>query len=432
MANYSNILRQIHNEKAFRTLPDLSQLLYFVVRTHPNMTAIGAYRATIEGMASERNWSLSKFKKFFNPLVKSGYVEYNSTASCIVIPDWFEVNKPVNPNVAMAWATYLENIPDCPLLEKHVERTKAFMEVLGEGFMEGFAKGLAKYLRKGFAKPFGDTVKTVSAIPEKEKEQEQEEEIPLTEAVVENSGIRHETKPESNQSGGGFSNKYSTEEKIKVAAAFFRRLMGYPDSGYVLSPSRWQIWRQAFDDVERYRKDDDPLKLFCVAMWAFILNRRNSSSQKNKPYYDPAEYLFKGQGDNRRVYSYELMESYINKGIERIRKGEKMPLVTPEAIEKAKQDGKDAAKARVQEEARREEDRNKSSEHMKKRFEERYIRFLANRPADNREKRIFEEWKENGLPDWALELQKNNAGIPKPASTLNGGQATEKNPSNKI
>ena len=57
MSRYRKIDPRIWNDKKFRSLSDRAKLLFFMLLTHPSMTALGAMRATLPGLASEMGWT---------------------------------------------------------------------------------------------------------------------------------------------------------------------------------------------------------------------------------------------------------------------------------------------------------------------------------------------------------------------------------------
>ncbi len=53
MARYRKVDPKIWNDEKFRALSDDGKLAFFMLLTHPHMTAVGAMRAMPSGMASE-------------------------------------------------------------------------------------------------------------------------------------------------------------------------------------------------------------------------------------------------------------------------------------------------------------------------------------------------------------------------------------------
>jgi hypothetical protein len=56
MARYRKIDPRIWNDQKFRELSDDAKIVFFLLLTHPHMTALGAMRATVAGLAAELGW----------------------------------------------------------------------------------------------------------------------------------------------------------------------------------------------------------------------------------------------------------------------------------------------------------------------------------------------------------------------------------------
>ena len=56
---------RIWNDAKFRDLSDNAKLVFFMLLTHPNMTALGAMRATVAGLAEEMGWEPEAFREAF-------------------------------------------------------------------------------------------------------------------------------------------------------------------------------------------------------------------------------------------------------------------------------------------------------------------------------------------------------------------------------
>ena len=162
MARYTKIRRELWNLSVFNALSGDAKLAYFLVATSPGQTPVGALRATMPGLAAELRWSLRRFRPAFKELVVAGLVEVDETASYVGIPDFFEQNRPENPNVLKSWIRTLELLPDCELKEQLCARLEGLARDLGESFLEAFEEAFAKPSGKGW--------------PNQEQEQEQEQE----------------------------------------------------------------------------------------------------------------------------------------------------------------------------------------------------------------------------------------------------------------
>ena len=159
MAHYRKIDPRMWNDEKFRTLSTEGKLAFVLLLTHPHMTALGAMRATIPGLAAELGGK--GFAEAFREVFAKGLAKHDEKASCVYLPRFLKYNKPESPNVVKAWAHSIDLIPECHLKSELIQEVKGFAEALPEAF--------GKALPKAFAK----------AMPNQEQEQEQEqEEIP--------------------------------------------------------------------------------------------------------------------------------------------------------------------------------------------------------------------------------------------------------------
>jgi len=148
MTRYTKIRRELWNVSSFTARSDNAKLEYFLISTSPQQTPLGAMRATVPGLAAELGWSLRRFRPAFDELLAAGLVEADQTASYVGIPDFFELNRPKNPNVLKSWIGALELLPDCALKVQLCSRLEALAEQLGESFAEQFRESFAKQAPK--------------------------------------------------------------------------------------------------------------------------------------------------------------------------------------------------------------------------------------------------------------------------------------------
>jgi len=158
MAKYRKVDPRIWNDEKFRGLSHDGKLVFLFLITHPHMTALGAMRASLPGLASEIEMTPKAFGEAFGEAFAKGMVEHDSQASFIALPRFLKYNSPESPNVVKAWAASLDLIPECALKSKLIQRVKDFTKGLSEGFLEGLPEAFAK------------------GMPYQEQEQEQERE----------------------------------------------------------------------------------------------------------------------------------------------------------------------------------------------------------------------------------------------------------------
>ena len=160
MGRYRKVDPRIWNDAKFRTLDDQGKLVFFFLLTHPHMTAIGAMRASLPGLAAEIGWGIEAFRKAFNEASSKGMAEHDEKASFIWLPNFLKYNPPESPNVVKAWVHSLELLPECDMLNRVVTASVGYAKAMSKGFVEALPEAFAKTM----------------PIQEQEQEQEQEEE----------------------------------------------------------------------------------------------------------------------------------------------------------------------------------------------------------------------------------------------------------------
>lgn len=158
MGKYRKVDPRIWNDAKFRTLSDNAKLVVFFLLTHPHMTAVGAMRATPEGLASELGWSQKGFREAFQEVCEKGIAKHDDEASFVWLPKFLRYNPPESPNVVKAWSSALEMLPECSMYFELLQAVR--------GYLKGMPEGFQKALPEAFAK----------TMPNQEQEPEQEQE----------------------------------------------------------------------------------------------------------------------------------------------------------------------------------------------------------------------------------------------------------------
>jgi hypothetical protein len=148
MARFRKIAPRIWNDAKFREVSDDAKLIFFLLLTHPHMTALGAMRATEAGLAAELGWFEERFHRSFAELLQRGMALYDERAAMIWLPNFLKYNSPENPNVVKSWQGSLDLLPECDLKAQVIHACRRRLETLPEGFAEGFTEGFAKPFRK--------------------------------------------------------------------------------------------------------------------------------------------------------------------------------------------------------------------------------------------------------------------------------------------
>jgi hypothetical protein len=96
MARYRKIDTRIWNDARFWVLSDAAKLIFLLLLTHPHMTALGAMRATLAGLAAELGWLERCFRRAFGEIIRLGMVRHDEQAALIWLPNFLKYNAPGN------------------------------------------------------------------------------------------------------------------------------------------------------------------------------------------------------------------------------------------------------------------------------------------------------------------------------------------------
>ena len=144
---------QIWNDAKFNSMTPCGKLSLLFLLTHPNMTSIGAMRATKIGLASELGIDP---KEFDEPFAK-GIAKACQEENVIWLPNFIKYNPPENPNVVTSWVKSLECLPEGDtkktIISKIINYLKTgFQDSFSKAFTEGLGKGLSKGFNQGYSK----------------------------------------------------------------------------------------------------------------------------------------------------------------------------------------------------------------------------------------------------------------------------------------
>ena len=135
---YRKVSVQIWGDAKFFSMSHEGQLAFLFILTHPNMTGIGAMRATMDGLSAELNMDRKGFREPFD----KGLVKASTEAPLITLPNFIKHNPPENPNVVKGWLKILDTLPECELLEEHIGLVLQALKGYGEHLAEPFTEGL--------------------------------------------------------------------------------------------------------------------------------------------------------------------------------------------------------------------------------------------------------------------------------------------------
>lgn len=134
MSHYRKIDIRIWNDEKFNDLSHMGKLAFIFFLTHPNLTPVGAMRATVIGLADE----LESLPEAFDEAIAKGMLRVDKKAKILCAPNFLKYNKPESPNVIKAWAKAFEYIPECELKNELYQYILDLREGLPEGFYKVF------------------------------------------------------------------------------------------------------------------------------------------------------------------------------------------------------------------------------------------------------------------------------------------------------
>ena len=164
MAKYRKIAPSIWNDAKFRTLSDNARLVFFLLLTHPQTSAIGTLRAYPQGLAPEMGWSLNVFCQALGELQNQGMVICSEQDGLLWLPNFMKYNAPESPNVLRSWVGSLDQCPECELKKRIATQVGTYARNLGPAYGQAFAQGFAQTFGKTFQEAFPEAFK--EAFPE--------------------------------------------------------------------------------------------------------------------------------------------------------------------------------------------------------------------------------------------------------------------------
>ena len=108
---YRKVYVKIWNDEKFMNFTDDGKLAFLFIMTHPNMTALGAMRATIPGLAAELGWSEEKFRTAINTASEQYMVICDEKYSLLWMKNFLTYNEPESINSVKAWLSYYNSFP---------------------------------------------------------------------------------------------------------------------------------------------------------------------------------------------------------------------------------------------------------------------------------------------------------------------------------
>lgn len=163
MSHYRKVETFIWNDKKFNTLSSDGKLLFLFLLTHPNLTMLGAMRASSMGLAGELQWSYEQLEKALGELLLKEMVNYEYGASLIWLPNFLKYNPPDSPNIVKSWESALSYLPECKLKDVLMRDAEKCVKQLGLSFQSVLSKRFRQ---------LGETDKSVSNTFNQEEERD--------------------------------------------------------------------------------------------------------------------------------------------------------------------------------------------------------------------------------------------------------------------
>lgn len=150
LPKYRKFYSSLWTDFSFAQLENDSKLAWIYIFTHPNMTALGAMRGSMSGIAEE----IKVKTKNVDAVRNANLIHYCPTTSTIYIPRFIEHQEPQSPNCVTSWGKSLPYIPDGPLKTQCVAEAMTYVESMSEAFRKAFAKALRKDYLNDLTKDF--------------------------------------------------------------------------------------------------------------------------------------------------------------------------------------------------------------------------------------------------------------------------------------
>jgi hypothetical protein len=171
VAFWRKIDTRIWHDAKFRGLTDQGKLLFLYILTHPNMTCLGAMRATLDGLSAELGWEGGATRGATSALVENGMLVVDELAHYVGAPHWFRYNPPERPfGLEKLWMGALDRVPECPSKIEQIVRAIECLDGLGEKMQTAIGGGT----RRAMVGATRGATRGQSPLKEKEPEPEKE------------------------------------------------------------------------------------------------------------------------------------------------------------------------------------------------------------------------------------------------------------------
>jgi uncharacterized phage protein (TIGR02220 family) len=134
---------RIWNDEKFRLFSDDEKLGFLFVLTHPHLTALGAMRSTLEGLAAELGWQAGRLRRALERPIQTSMIEYDPDAAFVSLPKFLKYNEPEGPNsVKFAWKAALDLIPECQGKQRLIARCREYLDGMSDDFKKAIGDAI--------------------------------------------------------------------------------------------------------------------------------------------------------------------------------------------------------------------------------------------------------------------------------------------------
>lgn len=149
MAHYRKIDVSIWNDGNFSSMKLQGKMAFIFLVTHPNMTGIGAMRATLPGLSAELGISQKEFSEVFT----AGLAVFDASESCVFVHNFIKYQGCESINVLKSWVNQIQFIPHGKIKDIAVSSLYAYIEGKTDAFRLAFADAYMKAYGFAFALP---------------------------------------------------------------------------------------------------------------------------------------------------------------------------------------------------------------------------------------------------------------------------------------
>lgn len=150
-------------DERFMRLGCRARLMFIYILTHPQMTSLGAMRATPQGLCAELGFEQTELQGIFSELAGMVVVE---PANCLVFcPNYLRYNQPANPKMVAGWRYAFDRLPKCASVMKVLAAARESLRGRDQSFQQAFAEAFPEMSQKGTCAASGQTSGSVSGQP---------------------------------------------------------------------------------------------------------------------------------------------------------------------------------------------------------------------------------------------------------------------------